>query len=229
MHESLSPRRWTALALVLTLAACGTAVDLGSPGSTSGASAPQATGGTRLAYNGGSLVVSRSGARCQIRVEGEVNGNTSTRLHQAFAELDKSPCRDKTVVLAVNHGEVGSAITVGSMLRNRDFRSRVAAGSACLTPCWLVWVGGVERQLEPGARIGFSQVPPDEDPGRNRRCETELSRAQALTLTRYLRAMLPPEPASALFQRLAVADCRSTVHCGAAEARSNGLLGSSAM
>lgn len=228
MHESLSPRRWSVLALTLILAACGTPVDLGP--SSSGTPAPQTTTpGTRLAYSGGSLMVSRSGASCQIRIEGEINGNTSTRLHQAFAELERSPCRDKTAVLAVNHGEVGSAITVGSMLRNRDFRTRVAAGNACLTPCWLVFVGGVDRQLEPGARIGFSQVPPDEDPGRNRRCETELSRAQALTLTRYLRAMLPPEPASALFQRLAVADCRSTVYWGAAEARSNGVLGSSAM
>ena len=50
--------------------------------------------------------------------------------------------------------------------------------------------------------------------------------AQALTLTRYLRAMLPPAPASALFQRLAVADCRSTVYWGAAEAQANGVLGS---
>lgn len=222
MHESLSPRRWAVFTLALVLAACGTPVDLG-PGSTP---APQAASGTRLAYSGGTLVVSRSGASCQIRIEGEINGNTGNRLHQAFAELDRSPCRDKTVVLAVSHGEVGSAITVGSMLRNRDFRTRVAAGNACLTPCWLVFVGGVERQLEPGARIGFSQVPPDEDPGRNRRCETELSRAQALTLTRYLRAMLPPAPSSALFQRLAVADCRSTVYWGAAEAQANGVLGS---
>lgn len=221
MHESFLPRRWPVLALTLILAACAAPVERRAPDAPPG---PQASAGTRLAYSGGSLLVSRSGANCQIRIEGEINGNTGTRLHAAFAELDKSPCRDKAVVLAVNHGEVGSAITVGSMLRNRDFRTRVAAGSACLTPCWLVFVGGVERGMEPGARLGFSQVPPDEDPGR-RRCETELSRGQALTLTRYLRAMLPPAPASALFQRVAVADCRSTVYWNAAEAQANGVLG----
>lgn len=82
--------------------------------------------------------------------------------------------------------------------------------------------------MEAGARIGFSQIPPDADYGR-RQCETELSRGQALTLTRYLRAMVPSSTATTLFQRVVLADCRSTTYWSIAEAQANGLLGASPM
>ena len=55
------------------------------------------------------------------------------------------------------------------------------------------------------------------------RCEAEISRAQAQTLARYLRAMLPPDTVLDVLRRLETADCRSTVYLNGPQALAMGL------
>ena len=68
----------------------------------------------------------------------------------------------------------------------------------------------------------FSRIPPDHDFG-HQTCKSEPSRAQQLTLTRYLRAMLPEPTATAVYQKLLAADCRTADAYGTAEALAMGL------
>jgi hypothetical protein len=179
----------------------------------------------RLPYEGGTLSLGQQGERCEVALKGAINPDTVRKLSVLLADLDKRGCSRREAALDAGEGSVNAAITLGSMLRNRNFDTVVAEGSACRTACALVFAAGRERIL-PGnsaaPRIGFAQIPPDQDFGRNT-CETELNRAQTLTLGRYLRAMLPAPAADATFQQLASADCRNVRYVSASEALAMGL------
>ncbi|MDP3224148.1 MAG: hypothetical protein Q8M96_13545, partial [Rubrivivax sp.] len=133
----------------------------------------------------------------EITLTGDIDQNAVNRLSQSLSRLEQQSCSERWMVLNAPSGQIGAAVTMGAMLRNRNFNTRVAPGSECLTSCVLVFAAGRERVLgsnPPLARLGISRVPPDADFGSSR-CEAEISRAQALTLTRYLRAMLPSQTA----------------------------------
>jgi len=176
-------------------------------------------------YADGSVQVRRHGAQCQLQWQGAIHAGALQRLRQALSALEAQPCAARTATLDGLEGTVGDAITAGAMLRNRRWDTALPPGSACRTPCWLVFAAGVQRQMPDGpspARVVFSQVPPDADFGHHI-CATELSRPQQLTLTRYLRAMLPAPAATAVYQKLLAADCRSADAYSPQQARLIGL------
>lgn len=172
------------------------------------------------------IELDRRAGVCELSLSGEIDQNAVNRLSQSLARLEQQSCRERWMVLNAPSGQIGAAVTMGSMLRNRNFNTRVAPGSECLTACVLVFAAGRERVLgsnPPLARLGISRVPPDADFGTSR-CEAEISRAQALTLTRYLRAMLPANTAEAVFHVMAQADCRAHLYWRPADVVGNGLV-----
>lgn len=163
---------------------------------------------------------------CTLSLSGEIDQNAVNRLSQSLSRLEQQSCQERWMVLDAPAGQIGAAVTMGSMLRNRNFNTRVAPGSECLTSCVLVFAAGRERVLNsnaPLARLGISRVPADADFGSSR-CEAEISRGQALTLTRYLRAMLPPQAAEAVFQVMVQADCRAHLYWRPADVVGLGLV-----
>lgn len=193
---------------------------------TAASAAPQsAPVSETMHYNGGRLVISQNGSDCAITLHGNINPSAVRQLSVAFSELDKPECVHKSFSLNANQGAVNAAITVGAMLRNRGYNTRLEDGSLCLTPCALVFMSGHERHLSDGtfpARIGFQQLPPDHDFGR-RQCQSEPTRNQSLTLSRYLRAMLPSASATAIFNKIGAADCNKIQFVGTREALTLGL------
>lgn len=177
----------------------------------------------RFAFKGGEVTVAQRGADCELTLRGTLAPAAVSALTLANDALAKRSCRSKSIALDLADGSVGTAITVGAMLRNRGFDTRVAPGSACHTPCLLVFAAGSRREIAPDARLGFSQIPPDDDFGRMN-CETELDNRQLLNLARYLRAMLPGPSADFMMQRIRAADCRSVRELPAGEAVSAGLV-----
>lgn len=173
------------------------------------------------------IELQRSAGNCELTLTGEIDQNAVNRLSQSLNRLEKENCGQRWMVLNAPSGQIGAAVTMGAMLRNRNFNTRVAPGSDCLTSCVLVFAAGRERVLgsaAPLARLGISRVPPDADFGTSR-CEAEISRAQALTLTRYLRAMLPSATAEAVFQVMAQqADCRAPMYWRPADVINIGLV-----
>lgn len=190
------------------IAACTT-----PPGEPSTNARAGAAGGTSsLSFPGGTINVDTRGAGCQITLNGELHDASVRRMDQAMQQVAQARCRDRLLVLNVSNGLLGDAITLGSMARNRGYDTQVQARTTCNTPCLLVFAAGRNRTMPTGpapARIAFSQIPPDQDFGRTL-CETELSRAQQLTLTRYLRAMLPSNTATTVYQKIQAATCRNT-------------------
>lgn len=211
---SLLPALRTTLNLTLLLVA-----------TTASAARPGAPVSETLHYDGGRLTVSQSGDDCAITLHGDINPSAVRQLTIAFSELDKARCERKSLSLNASQGAVNAAITVGAMLRNRGYDTRIEDGSLCLTPCALVFMSGRERHLSGGAfpaRIGFQQLPSDRDFGANL-CQTEPTRNQSLTLSRYLRAMLPSASATAILNKIGGADCNKIQFVGTREALTLGL------
>ncbi len=171
------------------------------------------------------LEVAPRNTNCHVLLNGPLDDYAVHSLRFAMTELDKTSCRSKRVLIDLEGGLVGSAITAGALIKNRGYDTQVKPGTTCLTPCLLVFAAGRQRILLPSVpptRIGFSQIPPDADFG-HQVCETELASSQALTLTRYLRAMLPVPTATAVYQKLTAATCQRTEYLGPAEALALGL------
>lgn len=132
------------------------------------------------------LEVDRRNGNCHIRLTGPLDEDAVRSLRYVINELDKTSCRSKRVLLELEGGLVGSAITAGAIIKNRAYDTQVQPGTTCLTPCLLVFAAGRQRILMasvPPTRIGFSQIPPDADFG-HQVCETELAASQAQVLTR---------------------------------------------
>ncbi|NIC41791.1 hypothetical protein [Aquabacterium sp. A08] len=176
-------------------------------------------------YEGGRLVTDTRTAACTIALHGEIHAGTVRRMPAALQDLDTPRCTHKRLVLDAGPALLGDAITLGAMLRNRGYDTQVQAGSACPTACLMVFAAGTQRVLPEAptaARIAFSQIPSDHDFG-HQSCQSEPSRGQQLTVTRYLRAMLPGPTATAVYQKLLAADCRTVDTYGPAQALAMGL------
>ncbi|WP_407278170.1 hypothetical protein U5817_17025 [Aromatoleum evansii] len=200
-------------ATALLVAACGVAPTV----------APQAEAkAERFAYKGGEVASAQRGADCELTLRGALTPDAVSSLRLASDALAKRSCRGKTVVLDLSDGSVGAAITVGSMLRNRGYDTRIASGSTCHTLCLLVFAAGTRREIAPNARLGFTQIPPDEDFGRTN-CDTELDNRQMLNLARYLRAMLPALTADYMLQQIRATDCRTVRALPASDAVTAGI------
>jgi hypothetical protein len=200
----------TALAGLL-LAACGSAPHRSAPGGS----------GTDP-----NVRLQRQADRCEVTLSGDIDQTAVQQLTRALDQLAPQRCEQRWLVLQAAQGQIGAAVTVGSMLRNRNFNTLLAPGTDCLTACVLVFAAGRERVLgtdAPMARLGISRIPPDADDA-TPRCEAEIGRAQAQTLGRYLRAMLPGATADAVFHAMVQADCRAPLYWRPADVVNNGLV-----
>ena len=166
-----------------------------------------------VTFPGGQWQLAGRDGVCGLTLLGEMNDGAVRRSYAVLQAAEDAGCAVRTLGVQTRGGTVGSAVTLGAMVRNRGLDTALVPGAWCDTPCLLVLAAGVQRRVpehpQP-ARLVFTQIPPDADFGQQR-CATELSRAQQLTLTRYLRAMLPQDTAATIYQRLASADCRESV------------------
>lgn len=179
----------------------------------------------RFPFRGGEIALTRQGTDCRLSLKGEINPTTVSALTLANNALIERVCDRRTLALDVHDGQVGAAITIGSMLRNRNIDTQVPPGSTCQTACLLVFAAGTQRELARGtspARLGFSQIPPDEDFGQTT-CYTELSNRQLLNLARYLKTMLPRSAADYVLDEIRSTDCRGVREVPAHKALSSGL------
>ncbi|WP_342133079.1 hypothetical protein, partial [Hydrogenophaga sp. OTU3427] len=119
-------KRWTRWAAwPLLLAACA---------APPGPGKPDAPSDTRIELQ-------RRADSCELTLTGEIDQNTVQRLTQSLNRLEQERCGQRWMVLNAPNGQIGAAVTIGAMLRNRNFNTRVAPGSDCLTSCVLVLAG----------------------------------------------------------------------------------------
>ena len=74
------------------------------------------------------------------------------------AEIAKRGSYIKAVVLRSPGGSVRDAMTMGRLIRQRQFSTEVESGRYCASSCPLVFAGGVERHAASNAAIGVHEV-----------------------------------------------------------------------
>lgn len=182
--------------------------------------------GEEYAYRGGVVTVTEQRGECELAITGEINQPALASLRLAADDVGTRRCRDRWVVLDIPDGQIGAAITAGSMLRNRHFNTRLPAGANCYTACMLVFAAGEARELSrglPAPRMGFSRLPPDDDFGRGE-CDERLSNRQTQNLARYLRAMLPNRTADFMLDEIRATNCRDVRELRPRDAAAMGLV-----
>lgn len=173
----------------------------------------------------GAWLARQQAGQCTLDLRGPVDAAAVRQASEAFQWVEQTRCEQKTLLINGRQGQINEAVTLGSMVRNRQFHTALASGSECGTACMLVFAAGTQRwmvQQPTPAQIVLTQIPPDQDFGQ-RVCRTELSRGQQLTLLRYLRAMLPEPSALTVYRKLETADCRTVDPYGPMQAQAIGL------
>ena len=214
-------RRGALLACLVLLAGCGT-----PPPAPPRAAAPDLKTQRVFPHESGRFVLDVGPQGCQLAVYGALDHAAVRRIGPALQAVSTAGCAQRTAVLHSSGGVIGDAITLGAMLRNRGYQTHLPVGQQCDSTCILVFAAGLARTAPAAGAAGrfqFAQIPPDQDFGRQT-CATELSRGQQLTLTRYLRAMLPETAAHGAYQRWLQSDCQHTVQLTAEQALALGLV-----
>ncbi|WP_250959842.1 hypothetical protein [Serpentinimonas maccroryi] len=219
-------------ALALLVVGCATPTPPPAAPSPAAAAAAAAAppGLSTLPFEGGHLLLDTRSPACTITLQGQIHEGTVRRLHTGLQQLQGARCSSRRMLLDASAGELGSAITIGSMLRNRQFDTKVQPGRTCDTPCLLVFAAGTQRVLpllpQP-ALLAFTPLPPDQDFA-PRTCHSQPHAAQQLTLARYLNAMLPEPSSSNVLRQILAADCNGPARIGAQQALAMGLATSTA-
>jgi hypothetical protein len=97
------------------------------------------------------LAVTVSPDGTALNVEGAYGTGSADTVRRA---LDKHPSV-RRVVLAGPGGRLGTAFEINRMIRNRRLATRV--DTACASACTIAFLGGSDRSISPGGRLGFHQ------------------------------------------------------------------------
>jgi hypothetical protein len=107
-------------------------------------------------YNGdeelSDLAVSVSPDGTTLHIDGTYGMGSDQAVRQA---LEQNP-RIREVVLAGPGGRIGAGFEIGRLIRNRRLATRV--DTACASACTIAFLGGVDRSIAPGAKLGFHRA-----------------------------------------------------------------------
>lgn len=97
------------------------------------------------------LAVTVSPDGTALSIEGAYGTGSADAVRRA---LDRHPSV-RRVVLAGPGGRLGTAFEINRMIRNRRLATRVETG--CASACTIAFLGGSDRSISPGGRLGFHQ------------------------------------------------------------------------
>ena len=96
------------------------------------------------------VAVSPDGAT--LHVDGPYAMGSDRAVRQA---LEQNP-KVRTVVLSGPGGRMGAGFEISRLIRARRLATRVEAG--CASACTIAFLGGIDRSLAPGAKLGFHRA-----------------------------------------------------------------------
>lgn len=107
-------------------------------------------------YNGdeelGGLTISVNAHGTTLHVDGTYGMGSDQAVRRA---LEQNP-KIGEVVLSGPGGRMGAGFEISRMIRNRRLATRVDTG--CASACTIAFLGGVDRTISAGARLGFHQA-----------------------------------------------------------------------
>ncbi|MGQ0581595.1 MAG: hypothetical protein ACT4O6_06640 [Reyranella sp.] len=107
-------------------------------------------------YNGdeelGDLALSVSPDGTTLYIDGSYGMGSDQAVRRM---LEQNP-KVREVVLAGPGGRMGAGFEISRMIRSRRLATRVETG--CASACTIAFLGGVDRSIAPGAKLGFHQA-----------------------------------------------------------------------
>lgn len=107
-------------------------------------------------YNGdeelGDLRLSVSPDGTTLHIDGTYGMGSDQAVRRA---LEQNP-KIREVVLSGPGGRMGAGFEISRMIRSRRLATRVDTG--CASACTIAFLGGVDRSIAPGAKLGFHQA-----------------------------------------------------------------------
>lgn len=109
------------------------------------------------------VFVARDGDNSVIIVSGRISPETETAFAAALRNAQGRP----RIYLTSPGGALTPGLNMGRMIREARLETFIPAGAGCFSACGLIWLAGVERHLDPMARVGFhaAYVPQQGAPG----------------------------------------------------------------
>jgi hypothetical protein len=93
-----------------------------------------------------------------IVIKGEIFLGDDERFENIALQIDKA-----IVFLESPGGSALAAIKIGKAVRLRQFTTAVPENSDCASACGIIWLGGTDRLVFPGGRVGFHVAFLDSD------------------------------------------------------------------
>jgi len=115
---------------------------------------------TTFSYKQYSTDVSFDSQSCEITVSGNIDNKVTSQFQQLLQTNSQiKKCKETTVVLSSMGGNVYPAITLGNIIRNNKFNTKVKDNEICGSACVLVFISGNERYMSNSSntRIGLHQ------------------------------------------------------------------------
>ncbi len=206
----MQSKKWFGL-LTAVLVGCAGAPDMKPAQEKLQATGSQPKTYPPMPYDGGVISWPNPSNPCVLQISGQVHDGTLQKARVAAQTVESAKCPTPTARLKLSQARLGDAVTLGAILKNRNFSTELTPGAVCDSLCLLVFSAGRERWLPAAnaAKLSITQVPPDADFG-HQVCESEWSAGQRTTLTRYLRAMLPNNTAAEMLQKMQASNCKTT-------------------
>lgn len=85
-----------------------------------------------------------------------VDGSYGMGSDQAVRRMLEQNPKVREVVLSGPGGRMGAGFEISRMIRSRRLATRVETG--CASACTIAFLGGVDRSIAPGAKLGFHQA-----------------------------------------------------------------------
>ena len=177
----------------------------------------------KQAFDGGVWQLERSAGVCQLRLTGEVGEDAIRKLRAVLDDAERARCVPQAVRLEGVDGPINSAISLGSMFRNRQMNTVIESTAPCRTTCLLLFVAGRDRSVPNEPRqLGFNALT-GEGVGGALSCQAPPSRNQMITLGRYVHAMLERPASGQVLEWIASASCERMLAVSADALRQAGV------
>jgi len=96
------------------------------------------------------IVLDRSGSPPMLILAGEIVRGDGERFAEAAAGLDAA-----VVMLASPGGNMLAGLRIGQVVRGQKFSTLVPDGALCASACAYIWLGGLQRFMQPRGLVGF--------------------------------------------------------------------------
>ena len=104
--------------------------------------------------------VSFDSQSCEITLSGNIDNKITSQFQQLLQTNSQiKNCKETTIILSSMGGNVYPAITLGNIVRNNKFNTKVKDNEICGSACVLVYISGTKRYMSSSSntKIGLHQ------------------------------------------------------------------------